>query len=224
VDSERASCESLRRAILEITGFDIPHDFPSDFNDVFGMDVRNCITHYKGKFGHESWDVEAIASAVSLVKEGIYEELTASGIQAFTGARELVLAAKRAGILVGVGSSGSPEKIRRNLTSSGLIDAFDPSHVVSAKHVGRGKPAPDVYLEVMRRLGCDNPKQALIIEDAVNGLLAAKAAGAYAVGVTTSLPKGRLVTVADAVVDNLAEMYTILGLEREHTEHGRDMV
>lgn len=28
VDSERASCESLRRAILEATGFDIPHNFP----------------------------------------------------------------------------------------------------------------------------------------------------------------------------------------------------
>ena len=51
VDSERASCESLRRAILSVTGLDIPHDFPADFYPVFGMDVRSCLEHYKGACG-----------------------------------------------------------------------------------------------------------------------------------------------------------------------------
>lgn len=31
VDTERASCEALRLAILEVTGFDIPHHFPDDY-------------------------------------------------------------------------------------------------------------------------------------------------------------------------------------------------
>ncbi|GFR47107.1 hypothetical protein Agub_g8677, partial [Astrephomene gubernaculifera] len=47
VDSERASCESLRLGILEVTGFDIPHDFPQDYVEVFGMDVRSCVAHYR---------------------------------------------------------------------------------------------------------------------------------------------------------------------------------
>lgn len=41
----------------------------------------------------------------------------------------------------------------------------------------QGKPAPDVYVECLRRLGCSDPSRVLIVEDAVNGLLAAKAAG-----------------------------------------------
>ena len=71
VDSERASCEALRRAILEVcismqctshchlmdivttvqvTGFDIPHSFPRDFIPVFGMDVRACLEYYMEAF------------------------------------------------------------------------------------------------------------------------------------------------------------------------------
>ena len=47
VDSERISCESLRRAILSTTGVDVPHHFPVDFYPVFGMDVRNCVAYYR---------------------------------------------------------------------------------------------------------------------------------------------------------------------------------
>lgn len=41
-----------------------------------------------------------------------------------------------------------------------------PSQIVSAKHVQRGKPAPDVYLEALRRLGCADASRALVVEDA----------------------------------------------------------
>ena len=38
--------------------------------------------------------------------------------------------------------------------------------VVSAQQVARGKPHPDVYVEALRRLGCTQPSQALVVEDA----------------------------------------------------------
>lgn len=49
--------------------------------------------------------------------------------------------------------------------------AFNQDHlhtpqIVSAKYVQRGKPAPDVYLETLRRLGCTDASQALVVEDA----------------------------------------------------------
>lgn len=34
----------------QVTGLDIPHRFPADFCEVFGMDVRSCMVHYKRKF------------------------------------------------------------------------------------------------------------------------------------------------------------------------------
>ena len=51
VDTERASCESLHQALLEVTGCNIPHAFPDDYTDVFGMDVRSCVAYYRDKLG-----------------------------------------------------------------------------------------------------------------------------------------------------------------------------
>ncbi len=71
-------------------------------------------------------------------------------------------------------------------------------------HCPRPPQAPDVYLEALRRLGAVSPgdaARALVIEDAVHGLTAARAAGTYAVGVTTSLPAASLAPHADEVVD-----------------------
>ncbi|KAL4420279.1 hypothetical protein ABPG77_005619 [Micractinium sp. CCAP 211/92] len=205
VDSERMSCEALRQAILEVTGFDIPHSFPEDFQPVFGMDVWHCVEYYQQRFGKQEWgDVTGVANRVSEVKEGIYQRLTAGGITAFPGVARLVQQAQSLGLKVAVASSGSPEKIAHNLGSSGLAPLFpDPYLIVSAKHVQRGKPAPDVYLEALRRLGCADASRALVVEDAVNGLKAAKAAGCFAVAVATSLPAHMLEAHADLVLPAL---------------------
>jgi phosphoglycolate phosphatase-like HAD superfamily hydrolase len=69
--------------------------------------------------------------------------------------------------------------------------------------------APDVYLEALRRLGAASPRsaaRALVIEDAAHGLAAARAAGAYAVAVTTSLPAEALAPHADEVVGGLRDL------------------
>ncbi|PRW33102.1 Dual specificity phosphatase 12 [Chlorella sorokiniana] len=208
VDSERASCEALRQAILQVTGFDIPHDFPVDFQPVFGMDVWHCIEYYQQRFGRQDWgDTTAVAQQVSDAKEPIYQRLTAAGIAAFPGVAALVAQARQLGMGVAVASSGSPDKIAHNLGSSGLAHLFPDAHlIVSAKYVQRGKPAPDVYLETLRRLGCTDASQALVVEDAVNGLKAAKAAGCFAVAVCTSLPGHMLAAHADTVVERLVDL------------------
>lgn len=155
----------------------------------------------------EDWhDLQHIAAKVRSAKEVHYQQLTSDGISAFDGAVQLVQQAAELGMKIGVGSSGEPAKILHNLTSSGLLPLFDAHFIVSAAYVGRGKPAPDVYLEVLRRLGCGNPATAIIVEDSVHGLVAAKAAGAYAVGITNSLPASALEPFADELVTSLREV------------------
>src|SRR5690606_11421375 len=56
--------------------------------------------------------------------------------------------------------------------------------VVGAEQVERGKPAPDLFLEAARRLGCE-PSATLVFEDAVLGVQAGRAAGMVVCGVTT---------------------------------------
>jgi dual specificity phosphatase 12 len=151
--------------------------------------------------------VADVAARVLAAKEAHYCELTAGGIAAFPGAADIFRAALAAGMAVGVASSGAPAKIARNLESSGLAHLVPPAHVVSAAHVARGKPAPDVYLEAMRRMGAAAcPERVLVVEDAVHGLSAARAAGAFAVAVTNSLPAARLAGHADLIVASLLEI------------------
>jgi beta-phosphoglucomutase len=87
-----------------------------------------------------------------------------------------------------------------NLNEIGLPAAtFDA--VVNGSQVERKKPAPDIFLEACRRLGLD-PASCLVVEDAVAGVAAAKAAGTRCLAVTTSFSRDQL-TRADWVVDGL---------------------
>ena len=72
-----------------------------------------------------------------------------------------------------VASSAPPQVIEAALLGMGLRDAFGA--VASSDEVPTGKPAPDVYLLAARRLGVE-PAACLVVEDSLNGVLAARAA------------------------------------------------
>lgn len=70
VNSEVASCESLYLSIKQVTGFEIPRNFPVDYTPVFGMDVTNCLRYYKEAYNKTEWtDVEALGEEVTAVKD-----------------------------------------------------------------------------------------------------------------------------------------------------------
>ena len=79
------------------------------------------------------------------------------------------------GLLKAVASSSTREGLERKLRQVGLWDYFEP-HVYSADHVAQAKPAPDLFLHAARALGVD-PGECLVLEDSVNGVIAAKRAG-----------------------------------------------
>lgn len=74
-----------------------------------------------------------------------------------------------------VASSSGAAFLREKLRLTGLLGAFDP-HVYSADLVARAKPHPDVFLHAAAALGVA-PGRCLAIEDSVNGVLSARAAG-----------------------------------------------
>lgn len=78
---------------------------------------------------------------------------------------------------------------------------------VSAEEVARGKPAPDVYLEAVRRLA-EAPGRCAAIEDSTNGLRAALAAGLVVVAVPHAdyPPPDELLERADLVLARLGEL------------------
>ncbi len=74
-----------------------------------------------------------------------------------------------------IASSGSRAGLERKLKQTGLWDHFAP-HVYSADHVANAKPAPDLFLHAAAALDVD-PADCLVLEDSVNGVVGARAAG-----------------------------------------------
>ena len=79
-----------------------------------------------------------------------------------------------------VASSSTLERIHAGLDATGLSRFFG-SNLFSAADVSRGKPAPDLYAHVARRMRVQ-PQDCIVVEDSVVGVEAATAAGMMSVG------------------------------------------
>jgi beta-phosphoglucomutase-like phosphatase (HAD superfamily) len=74
-----------------------------------------------------------------------------------------------------IASSGSVGGLERKLKRTGLWDYFAP-HIYGAEHVANAKPAPDLFLHAAAALETA-PADCVVLEDSVNGVIAARAAG-----------------------------------------------
>jgi len=106
---------------------------------------------------------------------------------------------------LGLASSSNRVLIDRVLEVSGLAPYFKAT--VSSEEVPRGKPAPDVYLEIARRLGVD-PKTAAAVEDSVSGIRSAHAAGMVVIAIPNRAfpPPDDVIALADVVLDSIKEL------------------
>jgi HAD superfamily hydrolase (TIGR01509 family) len=106
---------------------------------------------------------------------------------------------------VAVASSSNREVIDRVMATAGWDEVF--TAWVSSEEVARGKPAPDVFLEALRRLGVE-AGDAAGLEDSHNGILAARAAGLRVIAVPNAeFPPGpEAVKAADVVLGSLEEL------------------
>ena len=74
--------------------------------------------------------------------------------------------------------------------------------IISGLDITHKKPSPDIFLKAAERIGVP-PANCLVIEDAISGVEAGKAAGAKVLALTTSFSKEEL-SQADWITDTLA--------------------
>jgi HAD superfamily hydrolase (TIGR01509 family) len=133
----------------------------------------------------------------------IYLDLIRGRLQALPGVFDFIAECRRRNLKLVVASSADAIKVEGNLHELGLPpSAFDA--LVNGSQVERKKPAPDIFLTAASRLGLQ-PRGCLVVEDAVAGVAAAKAAGARCLALTTSFPAAAL-TAADWIAPNLAHV------------------
>jgi HAD superfamily hydrolase (TIGR01509 family) len=87
-----------------------------------------------------------------------------------------------------VASSGSHERIRVALRKTGLYEYFGEARIFSAEDVGRGKPAPDLFLLAAAAMGGVAPGRCAVVEDSPLGVQAGVAAGMDTYGFVSMTP------------------------------------
>ncbi|WP_391572684.1 HAD family hydrolase [Cohnella sp.] len=108
--------------------------------------------------------------------------------------------ARSLGWKIGLASSSDLAWIEGHLRRQGIRDYFEV--IRSSDDVKRVKPDPELYIRAVEALGI-KPDEALAIEDSVNGLRAAKAAGLWGLAVPNPVTKQMDFVQADILVSDL---------------------
>nr|WP_256368977.1 HAD-IA family hydrolase [Aquisphaera insulae] len=135
----------------------------------------------------------------------IYLDLIRGRLEPLPGVAAFVGRCRDRGLRLAVASSADRMKVEGNLGVLGLPPGTFEA-VVVGEDIVRKKPAPDIFQEAARRLGLD-PASCLVVEDAVSGVQAAKAAGSLCLGLTTSFAADVLTAAgADWTAEDLASV------------------
>jgi len=153
-------------------------------------------------------DEQIIADLMS-IKSAHYEDFVIGNIELLPGAEGLIRSAADKYALA-IGSGALRGEIVDILRYAGIESYFKV--IVSAEDVARSKPAPDVFIEALKRLNKDPlvsgtilSQDCLVIEDSVSGIKAALSAGMKCLAVTNSYPEDKL-SGADLVKESLKDV------------------
>lgn len=116
-------------------------------------------------------------------KEGLYRELSRGRLAPLKGLARLLAHYRAAAVPMALATSAPEPNVVHTLNEIGLAATFPI--IIRGDQVGRGKPAPDVFIAAGHRLGVESV-DCLVFEDAPMGIVAAQAAGMPVVAVTTS--------------------------------------
>ncbi|HEY9371076.1 HAD family hydrolase [Streptomyces sp.] len=131
-------------------------------------------------------------------------------LEAVAGAGDVLKRLVGEGVPYCVASSGSHERIRVGHRKTGLDGWFRDEIVFSAEDVGRGKPAPDLFLHAAARMGVA-PERCVVVEDSRLGVEAARAAGMDVYGFTAMTSRERLAG-ATGYFGRMDELLPTLGM------------
>ncbi len=140
-----------------------------------------------------------------------YEAIIATGaVTAIPGARRVLRDLRAAGVMVCLTTGFAPSTRDAVLDSLGWRTEVDLA--LSPADVGRGRPAPDLVLGAMARLGVADPGGVVVVGDTVSDLEAGRAAGAGAVVGVLSGAHDEAALAAAAPTAIIADVTGLLGV------------
>jgi len=171
---------------------------------VLGVSYRLAVEFYKKAFG-----LSAPTEELMRRRGEIAAEFFAKSVGLFPSTRTVIAELRQMNLRLAVATSSVSASARPFLDRHRLTAFFDV--IVTGEEVERGKPSPDIYLSAAKKLGI-SPDACLVIEDALSGIAAAKAAGMR----VAAIPDARFVDAreyekqADYLLGNLSEISALV--------------
>jgi HAD superfamily hydrolase (TIGR01509 family) len=175
-------------------------EMPESFRRGSGRRIIDDIRDMRAFFG---WIVSE--AALFRQRQVHFDLVTASStLEPIPGVLELLRHVAASGVPMAITSSAVASSIEPILLRLGIRPLF--SLIVDGSEVERGKPDPEAYLVTARKLGVA-PARCIVFEDSTVGVLAAKRAGMFTVGVPNARAQERQdLSAADLVFGSMRDV------------------
>ena len=172
-------------------------------NQCRGTNKNDTIAIFKKHYG-EDFDVEGFLTRTGELFNQIEES---EGIPLMHYAKEILEYLKPRYTLALASSTRGPT-VERQLRDAGVIDFFQTR--TTGEMVVHSKPNPEIYLMACRSVGLE-PSECYAIEDSLNGIKSAYAAGLKPIMVIDKIqPTEEIRKMCVAVFDSLEDLKTML--------------
>jgi len=152
----------------------------------------------------EKYDFPLMADALMLERQLLVDAEYSTRLTYVAGFENFFKRVVTAGLKTCIATSSNDHLLAVAIQKLGLDKKFG-TNIFKASDVGNvSKPNPALFLYAAQSMGT-SPDKCFVIEDAPKGILAAKNAGMFCIGITTSFPKD-LLSHADMVVDSFDEI------------------
>jgi len=193
VDSEHQMCLAAIQMFKEL-GVTV---LPEDFLPFVGTGENRYLGGVAEKYG-----IHLNIDAAKFRTYTIYAEIVHGWLEPLAGVHQFIARCREKGIKTAIATSADLMKMEINLREIGLpVETFNAT--VNGLEVVHKKPSPEIYLTTARKIGVE-PSCCLVVEDAINGVQAAKDAGMYCLALTTSFNAQQL-KQADWICKDLSE-------------------
>lgn len=207
IDSEPAWFKA-RKILLNEFEMDWTMD---DQKHNLGVSTKTWVNYLNNKLDGRLSPEEILNRVISNMKE-MYKN---GEVRSKPGADQALNYCKDKNFKIGLASGSYKELLFIALKSKMWMDYFD--EILSSDDLKKGKPAPDVYLEILKRFNV-RPEESIVLEDSKDGILAGVAAGSSVIAVPAKeypVPED-ILRSARRVIESLSEAGdTIKSIEKE---------
>lgn len=206
IDSTQMDYDAWQRAMRE-------HDAEFPYED------------YIAKLGAKSSEIarqyldisdEELDQLISRREEYFKQLVDEKGLSLLPGAEQFLQQIRNTHLKTALATGANQRKLDFILDKLPLRQYFDA--FVTADDVSQGKPDPEVFVQAATKLGVD-PADCVVMEDAANGLQAAKNSGMRCIALTTTRGADQL-QGADLIVNGYGEIDLLHWLEEQQSQGG----